>query len=188
MTQPHGNIPRFTKKRDELLSMDEFVWADLAYPVSKFLQWVYQTVLNIHEQIDNWVVAPYKRPERDHPDNEAFSKRVSMLRIRSEHAIGFLKGRFQSLRDLRVLIQDEKTHKSTVYWVVACIAIHSFATRCELERQVDDCDLADDPFVTAGLSPASDNGEPTLPTGQTQGSAQLARGKEKRHRVHRRVF
>jgi hypothetical protein len=54
-------------------------------------------VLNVHEQIDNWVVAPYKKPERDYPDNEAFNKQVSMLRIRSEHAIGFLKGRFQSL-------------------------------------------------------------------------------------------
>ena len=102
-----------------------------------------------------------------------------MLRIRSEH-IGSLKGRFQSLRDLRVLIQDEKTHKGAVYWVVACIAIHSFATRCELGRRADDYNLADDPFVTAGLSPVHNDGEPTLPTGQTQGSARLARGKAKR--------
>lgn len=113
----------------------------------------------MYEQIDNWVIALYKRPERDLPDNEAFNKRVSMLRIRSEHAIGFLKGRFQSLRDLWVLIQDEKTHKSAVYWVIACILIHSFATRCELGRRVDDYDLADDPFVSVGLSPTHNDGE-----------------------------
>jgi len=106
-----------------------------------------------------------------------------MLRIRSEHAIGFLKGRFQSLRDLRVLIQDEKTHKSAVYWVVACIAIHSFATRCELGRWADDYDPADDPFVSVGLSPAHDDSEQMPLTSQTRGSARLARGKEKREQL-----
>ena len=170
------------KKHDELLGTGEFVWADSAYPVRTFLMdlWTY---LNIYEQIDDWVVAPYKRPEHDHPDNEAFNKQVSMLRIRSEHAIGFLKGRFQSLRDLRVLIQDEKTHKSAVYWVVACISIHGFATRCELGRQVDDYDPADDPFVSVGLSSTRDDGEQVPLTGQTRGSARLARGKEKREQL-----
>lgn len=90
-----------------------------------------------------------------------------MLRIRSEHAIGFLKGRFQSLRDLRVLIQDEKTHKSAVYWVVACISIHSFATWCELGRQVEDHDLAEDPFVAVGQSATRNDDEPMQFTGQT---------------------
>ena len=141
-----------------------------------------QHVLNVSE-IDDWVVTPYKRPERDLPDNETFNKQVSMLRIRSEHAISFLKGRFQSLRDLRTLIQDEKTHKSAVYWVVACISVHSFATRCELGRRVDDHDLADDPFVTAGLSPTHDDNERTPPTGPNQGSARLARGREKREQL-----
>ena len=135
----------------------------------------------MHGQIDDWVVAPYKRPERDLPDNEAFNKRVSMLRIRSEHAIGFLKGRFQSLRDLRVLIKDEKSHKIAVYWVIACISIHSFAVHCELGRKADDHDLADDPFVTAGLS--SNDNERLLATGQNQGSARLARGKQKREQL-----
>lgn len=97
-----------------------------------------------------------------------------MLRIRSEHAIGFLKGRFQSLRDLCMLIQDEKTHKVAVYWIVACIAIHCFATRCELDRRADDHDLADDPFITAGLSP---DRESTPLDSRPQGQARLARGK-----------
>jgi len=140
-------------------------------------------MLNANGQIDSWVVAPYKRPERDDPDNDAFNKRVSMLRIRSEHAIGFLKGRFQSLRDLRVLIKDEKTHKNAVYWIVACISIHSFATRCELERQADDYDLADDPFVAAGLSPTQNDSEHVPLSNQTQGSARLARGKQKREEL-----
>ena len=134
-------------------------------------------------QIDSWVVAPYKKPEHDHPDNEAFNKRVSMLRIHSEHAIGFLKGHFQSLRDLCVLIKDKKTHKGAVYWVVACISIHSFAMRCELERQADGYDPADDPFVTAGLPPMHSDSKCISLSSQIQGAAQLARGKQKREQL-----
>jgi hypothetical protein len=33
-----------------------------------------------------------------------------MLCIRSEHAIGFLKGRFQSLKNLRLHIKDQVSH------------------------------------------------------------------------------
>jgi hypothetical protein len=43
-------------------------------------------------KISAWVVAPYKKPERDLPDNEVFNNHVSHVCIRSEHAIGFLKG------------------------------------------------------------------------------------------------
>lgn len=50
-----------------------------------------------------------------------------MLRIRSEHAIGFLKGRFHSLKHLRVNISDETSHKIATYWVSTCVGIHSFA-------------------------------------------------------------
>ena len=110
------------------------------------------------------MTALYKKPEHNYPLNEAFNKQVSMLQIQSEHAISFLKGHFQSLWDLCVLIWDERSHKKAVYWIVACIAIHSFATQCELERQLDDHDLADDPFVAAGLSPAFDEGESTPAT------------------------
>jgi hypothetical protein len=70
-----------------------------------------------------------------------------------------------------------------VYWVVACISIHSFATRCELERQADDHDLADDPFITADLLNSCEDSGPTPLSGQTQGSARLMRGKEKRERL-----
>jgi hypothetical protein len=63
-----------------------------------------------------------------------------MLHIRSEHAIGFLKGRFQSLKGLCVYIKNEKAHKIASYWVVACIGIHSFAMLCEEEEWGGDFD------------------------------------------------
>ena len=94
-------------------------------------------------------MAPYKKPESDLPDNGIYNNHVSMLRIRSEHAIGFLKGRFQSLKDLRVMIKDENSHKFATYWIVACIGIHSFAMTCEAEEKGD---LSDDSFIAQGAS------------------------------------
>lgn len=73
-----------------------------------------------------------------------------MIRIRSEHAIGFLKGRCQSLKSVRVNIVDERTHKFATYWVLACATVHTFAMKCEEEEKSSDEDPADDPFVAEG--------------------------------------
>jgi hypothetical protein len=104
-----------------------------------------------------WVIAPFKRPECDLPDNEVFNNHVSILRIWSQHAIGFLKGQFHSLKNLRLDIKDDKTHKIATYWVAACISIHSFAMQCEAEEKAAQEDLNDefsyeDPFIAEGLS------------------------------------
>ncbi|KIL54974.1 hypothetical protein M378DRAFT_39669, partial [Amanita muscaria Koide BX008] len=104
---------RLAREHDDLMDKGEWVWADSAYP------------------IDVWVVAPYKKPERDLPDNEVYNNHVSMVRIRSEHAIGFLKGRFHSLKNLRARICDKKSHILATYWVAACIGVHAFAMQCE---------------------------------------------------------
>jgi len=47
----------------------------------------------------------------------------------------------------------------------------------------DNYDLADDPFVTAGLTPAQNDSEGMPSSGQTQGIARLARGKQKREQL-----
>lgn len=78
-----------------------------------------------------------------------------MIRIRSEHAIGFLKGRCQSLKSVRVNIVDERTHKFATYWVLACATVHTFAMKCEAEEKSSDEDPADDPFVAEGHDYAS---------------------------------
>ncbi|KJA12826.1 hypothetical protein HYPSUDRAFT_96761, partial [Hypholoma sublateritium FD-334 SS-4] len=104
---------RIFENHETILQGDEFIWGDSAYP------------------IDTWVVAPYKKPESDLPDNAVYNNHVSMVRIRSEHTIGFLKGRFQSLKGLRINIKDEASHKFATYWVVACIGLHNFAMMCE---------------------------------------------------------
>ena len=74
-----------------------------------------------------------------------------MVRIRSEHAIGFLKGRFQSLKGLCINVWDERTHKFARYWIAACIGLHAFAMHCEAEKRGDDDLEADEDFIAEGL-------------------------------------
>jgi hypothetical protein len=42
-----------------------------------------------------------------------------------EHAIWLLKGRFQSLKELRVRINSERDHKWAVLWILCCIILHN---------------------------------------------------------------
>lgn len=83
-----------------------------------------------------------------------------MIRIRSEHAIGYLKGRFQSLKGLRVAICDEQSHKFATYWVLACVVLHNIALECEEEARrrddsVSEVGTSDNSFIRQELSETS---------------------------------
>ncbi|KIK58415.1 hypothetical protein GYMLUDRAFT_128049, partial [Collybiopsis luxurians FD-317 M1] len=100
-----------------VLRSGEWIWADSVYPIS------------------DWVVAPFKHPECNLPDNQIFNEAVSRLCICSEHAIGFLKGQLPSLKDLCISIVDKKSHKLATYWGVSCIIVHNFAMAGEEEER-----------------------------------------------------
>lgn len=99
---------KLARQHSQLLAPGEFCWADVAYPLSK------------------WLMIPYKEPYCNTPENRAFNTQLSRIRIKSEHAIGYLKGRFQSLKELRILIQSEAEIKFAVAWINACLILHSF--------------------------------------------------------------
>ncbi|KAL1937494.1 hypothetical protein VTO73DRAFT_13146 [Trametes versicolor] len=162
---------RVARDHEELLAGKEFIWADSAYP------------------IESWLVAPYKKPERDLPDNEVFNNHVSMVRIRSEHAIGYLKGRFQSLKGLRVRIDDEHGHKYATYWVLACIVAHNAAMECEAEEREADDDADDDPFILEGLSSSSSESDGEAPSAAaSNGHRGLDAAKARREELKRALF
>jgi hypothetical protein len=101
-----------------------------------------------------------------------------MLRIKSEHAIGFLKGRFQSLKNLRLHIKDRISHVMGTYWVAACIGIHAFAIRHEAEEKLQDPDFDEfsdnpshwqDPFINDGLTTTSESDPAADPIQLIQG-------------------
>lgn len=77
------------------------------------------------------------RPEKFEPGNEFFNHRVSRVRVRSEHAVGYLKGRFQSLRGLRISINKAEHIQYATSWIQACIRLHNFAMMCEREENVE---------------------------------------------------
>jgi hypothetical protein len=123
------------------------------------------------------VVAPYKSPLCELPENAAFNNHVSMVRIRSEHCIGFLKGRFPSLKNLRVSITDAKSHQFAGYWIAGCVCLHNFAMESEAEERGVAADEYGDPFITAGLEISSEQ-EPDAPTRRGAHS-----GKQKREQL-----
>jgi hypothetical protein len=111
-----------------------------------------------------------------------------MVRIRSEHAIGFIKGRFQSLKGLRVNIKDEKTHKFATYWVAACVGVHAFAMQCEEEERGPDEDndaVMADPFINEGLSSTSESEANIAPALQ---GVRFHAGKAQREYLKRRLL
>ena len=70
-------------------------------------------------------VSSYKKPTALLRENERFNKCLSSIRIRVEHCIGILKGRFPSLQSLRTKIHDIETHKRAVLWIKACTVLHN---------------------------------------------------------------
>lgn len=86
---------------------DEFMWADSAYSLTP-------RVIPVH-----------KRPAADLPHNRRFDTAVSHIRIRSEHCIGALKGRWQSLRELPHRINRKRDHVAACNWIKMCIVLHN---------------------------------------------------------------
>jgi hypothetical protein len=113
------------------------------------------------------------------------------VRIPSEHAISYLKGQFQSLKNLRVMIIDKKLHQYAAYWIVACIAVHNFALESEATEQEEALDSEDEfapisPFITAGLSSSSSlsesSSDPERPSGLGT-NEQVITGKERQEQL-----
>ena len=142
-------------------------------------------ILTSYLKISGWVVAPYKKPERDLPENEVFNNHLSHIRIRSEHAIGYLKGRFQSLKELRVQIMNQKSHKFATYWVACCIGLHAFAMACEAADEDNEYDGQD--FIDDGLSSSSSDSEVGVALMQ-QRPGRLGEGKALCEALKRRLF
>src|SRR5207245_3652830 len=80
------------KYPDWFFQGEEFAWADSAYGISL-------RTIPVH-----------KKPAALLPENTAFDYAVANIRVRSEHCMGALKGRFQCLRGLRVNINSNSQH------------------------------------------------------------------------------
>nr|GAT51887.1 predicted protein [Mycena chlorophos] len=110
---------RIPSEFDILLPNGEWIWADSAYP------------------LQTWLMAPYKAPAKFEGSNEVFNYYVANVRVCSEHAVGYLKGRFSSLRGLRLWIDDRDRIAFATYWIIVCMVVDNFAMVHERDINMD---------------------------------------------------
>lgn len=104
---------RLGERPADFLDEGEWSWGDQGYPLCK------------------WLMIPYKLPISLLKENRAFNFHLSRIRIRSEHAIGYLKGRFQSLKELRIQIFNPQDLTYATLWINSCIILHAFCINYE---------------------------------------------------------
>ena len=98
---------------------DEFAWVDSAYPCTMH-------TMPVH-----------KEPASRIPENAIYDRYLSHLRVRSEHTMGALKGRFQCLRGLRLKINSKKDHLGAMQWIKCTIILHNLIIDVEGPSQAD---------------------------------------------------
>jgi DDE superfamily endonuclease len=102
----------------------EYVLVDSAYPLT-----------------DNFIPS-FKRPLADTEPYKSFNTEHSIARVHVEQCIGQLKGRFQSLRGMRIQIIDSSDNKRFNDWFTACCVLHNMLL--EIDRWDDDDDGTED--------------------------------------------
>ncbi|KAG2065256.1 hypothetical protein BDR04DRAFT_1033251 [Suillus decipiens] len=109
---------RIARHPQTFLGGNEWIWADSAYGARP------------------WCVVPFKRPAAGGltGNQKTFNYHLSKVRVRSEHCFGSLKGRFQSLRELRVQIQAQKDLDEVNMWTRCCFILHNMIV--DIEEQL----------------------------------------------------
>jgi hypothetical protein len=117
-----------------LLRPGEFCWADSGYPAQSWL------VIPFEDSRTSGKTVQAQRARR-------FNRTLSSIRIRSEHTIGALKGRFQCLKGLRLSLDTPKDIQRATLWVHGCFTLHAFAMDDELERGTEDLQQAQEGWL-----------------------------------------
>ncbi|KAF4036907.1 DDE superfamily endonuclease [Phytophthora infestans] len=92
----------------------------------------------------NTIVPSYKTSSLG-SEKEDFNKCVAHVRVVNEHTIGVLKGRWSSLRELRVQIRQNEDMNRVLLWLSDCVVLHNIML------------LFDDDWPSDGESSGSDS-------------------------------
>ena len=95
------------KCKSQFFEGHEYVLADVAYTLSET------------------VITPFKKPTSNSQPYRSFNRVLSSARVRIQHCIGRLKGRFQSIRGLRTVIKSRKDNRRANKWISACAIVHN---------------------------------------------------------------
>jgi hypothetical protein len=88
-------------------------------------------------EVSNIMVAPYRRPRGGRLDRlkEKFNTVLSKARVRNEHCIGILKGRFQYFRSIRCKFRtDDDMCRMLQLFKCACILHNLLSEEVYLDR------------------------------------------------------
>ena len=77
----------------------------------------------------NILVGYLRQPAASIPHNEVFNELFSPARQVIEHVNGILKGRFQSLKGIRVEIKTAHDLNFFCEWILVCIILHNILIR-----------------------------------------------------------
>jgi hypothetical protein len=117
----------------EFFSLGEFLLADSGYGATCF------------------ICTPYRQPAASLDYNKVFNELFSRARVVIEHVNGILKGRFSSLRGIRIQIKEKQQDrfKKINEWILVCLILHNmlidFGDTCDFEEE--DEDIEGDNFV-----------------------------------------
>ena len=76
--------------------------------------------------LNNRTLVPYRNPQE--PEKLEFNRKLSSARIIVEHVMGILKGRWGSLRGLRLKIKEKQDTENVNKWIVCCLILHNIVT------------------------------------------------------------
>ena len=71
-------------------------------------------------------IPSFKIPLANREDNTEFNYCVAVSRVRNEHCIGILKGRWASLKEVRIQLNKKDDMQRIVNWFTACVVLHNF--------------------------------------------------------------
>lgn len=86
------------------------------------------------------MVSCYKKPvgAAMPPLHALFNALAARIRVRSEHCIGMIKGRFQHLLEIRTLIRDEESVKTAVRRVYCGAVLHNILLDFDYDEEWTD--------------------------------------------------
>jgi hypothetical protein len=101
--------------------------------------------------------------------------------VKSEHAMGYIKGRFCSLRGLRQQIDNAIGHERALAWIKTCIVIHTLISI--IENDAEDLEFVEE-LIQLGQQDTTE--APSALVGTD--AAQESRGQQKRNELKHKLF
>ena len=78
-------------------------------------------------------IPAYKGRALEDLDIKKFNTYLAKSRVRNEHAIGILKGRWSSLREMWNQLQSPKELNYFIDWVIVCVLLHNMLAKIDDE-------------------------------------------------------